>query len=231
MKRPSSALAERDDPERVGVARMGHHREPEVGRQVAGDLLPRRRPVVRAIDAAVVALVERLRLAGGHRELVDALAGLREAVLRVELGADADVARLPRLAAVARLEDADGRDPDPRPVGVGRVGDDRVQDQPAGARPPGRSRRVVGQALDMPPGRAAVVAAEEAGRFDAGEQPAIGRRREAPDRSSSARRRRRRSARPTNASRSRRRPRSARPPARTRRSRRRPGARRSRARR
>ena len=161
-----------------GCAAIG---EPEIGRQVAGDLLPGGRPVVRAIDAVVVALVERLRLTGGHRELVDALAGLRIGSRRVEFGADADVARLPGRAAVAGLEDADGRDPDPRPVRVGRVGDDRVQDQPAGARLPGRPRRVVGQALDVPPGRAAVLAAEEAGGLDPGEQRAIGRRRERPD--------------------------------------------------
>ena len=158
----------------VRVARVGDEREPEVGRQAVGDLLPGLRPVVRAVDAAMVPLVQRVRLTRRHRELVDALPGHREAVLGVELRADADVARLPRDAAVARLEDADRGDADPGPVGVGRVGDDRVEDEPAGTRPPGRAGRMVGQALDVRPGRPAVGAAEQPGRLDAGED---GRRR------------------------------------------------------
>ena len=99
-------------------------------------------PSVERYMPAVVLLVERLGLAGRHRELVDALAGLRVRV-RAEVGADALVARLPGRAAVARLEHADRRDPDPRPLRVGRVRDDRVEDQPAGAGLPGRAGLVV----------------------------------------------------------------------------------------
>ena len=150
--------------------------------------------VVGAVDAAVVLLVERVRLAGRHGELVDALPGDRDTGLGYELGADADVARLPRRAAVARLEHADRGDPDPGPRRVGRVGDDRVQDQAAGARA-ARSAGVgwFGQALDVRPGRAAVVAPEQPGRLDAGEQRAVRGRREAPDRRDRLGRRRRRS--------------------------------------
>ena len=61
--------AERDDPAGIGVARVGDHGEPEVGRQALADLLPGLRAVVGAIDPIVVPLVERVGLAGGHREL------------------------------------------------------------------------------------------------------------------------------------------------------------------
>ena len=62
-------------------------------------------------------------------------------------------ARTPRCAApsvappsrVSKTPTA--RDPDPRPLGIGRVRDDRVEDQPAVAGLPGRAGRVVRQAL------------------------------------------------------------------------------------
>ena len=166
----------------------------------AGDLLPGRRAVVGAVDAVVVALVERLGLAGGHRELVDALAGLGE------VGPSGlNSARTPTLrashdvAAVARLEDADGRDPDPRPVRVGRVGDDRVEDEPAGARPPGRpaSGGWSGPRRGVQVAPPSSLRKRPAGSTPASSAPS-GRRRERPDRLDRLGRRRRRSARPTN---------------------------------
>ena len=57
----------------------------------------------------------------------------------------------------------------------------RMEDQPGAARPPVRPRRVVAQALDVPPGLAAVVAPEQPGRLDAGVEAARGRG-HAPDR-------------------------------------------------
>src|SRR3972149_4053301 len=109
---------ERDRPDRPGVAGMGGHREAEVGWQPGADLLPLAAAVGRAVDAAVGLLVEVLAAGGGHDQLVDALAELGVAVLGVELGPDALVARLPCRPTVPRLERADGRDPDPHAVAI-----------------------------------------------------------------------------------------------------------------
>ena len=131
--------------------------------------------VVGPVDAAVVLLVERLGLARGRDELVDALAELRGRAGH-EVGPDAAVARLPRRSAVAGLEGPDGGDADPHPLRVGGVGHDRVEDEAAVAGLPRRPRRVLGQAGHVRPGRAVVVAPEEPGRLDAGEDRAVGSR-------------------------------------------------------
>ena len=178
---PSAVRAvERDDPERLRVARMGDQREPEVARQPVGaQVRPGETAVGRAVHPAVVLLVERLGLVGGHRELVDALAGDRIPV-GVEVRANTAVARLPGCAAVTRLEHADGRDPDPCPRRIRRVRHDRVQDQATGARLPRRAGLVLGEASDVLPGRAAIRAPEEPGWLDAGEDRPVWRRRKAP---------------------------------------------------
>src|SRR5207244_12321908 len=67
---------QRDDVHRLGLARVDRRREAELGRQPRGDLLPARAAVVAAVDAAVVLLVQPLRPAGRHLQVVDALAGL-----------------------------------------------------------------------------------------------------------------------------------------------------------
>ena len=103
------------------------------------------------------------------------------AVARVEVGAHALVAQVPGLAAIGRLERAHRRDADPHPVVVGWMGHDRVQAQAAVARLPLRPRRVLAQACDVAPGLPAVIAAEQAGRLDAGIERAV-RGRQVPDR-------------------------------------------------
>ena len=165
---------QRDHPGRQRVARVGDHREAELARQAGRDVLPGQPAVRRAVLAAVVLLVEPLRVAGGHDQLVDALAGLR-VWIRHEVGPDAVVARLPGRPAVARLERADRRDRHPHPVRVGRVGDDRVEDEPAGARLPRRAGGVVREALDVGPRPSAVVAPEQPGWADARVDGAVGR--------------------------------------------------------
>ena len=152
---------ERDRPDRPRIAWVGDHREAELAGQTGGDLLPREAAVERAVLAAVVLLVEVLWLAGGHDQLVDALPGDRHRI-RLKSARTPRVARLPGRPAVARLERAHGRDRHPHPIRVGRVGDDRVEDEPAGAGLPGRARGVVGQALDVGPGPPAVIAPEQA---------------------------------------------------------------------
>ena len=110
--------------------------------------------------------------------------------------AHADVARLPGHAAIARLEDADGRDPDPGPV-PGRSGGGRSCGGSARRRPGARSG---GSGGSVRPSTCGHVAPPSSLRNrPAGSTPAkmraVGRRRQAPDRRDRRRRRRRRSAR------------------------------------
>ncbi len=107
-------------------------------------------------------------------ELVDADAGLGVRVGQV-VGPDALVARLPGGAAVVGLEDAHRGDADPHPGGIGGMGHDGVEDEPAVAGLPVRSGGMVAQAGHVRPGRAAVVGAEEAGRLDARVEGVAGR--------------------------------------------------------
>ena len=153
---------------------MGDHREAELAGQSRGQVVPRPAAVVRAVLAAVVLLVEPLGRPGGHHQLVDALAGLRRRAGH-EVGPDALVARLPGRPAVGRLERPDGRDRDPHPIRVGRVGTIEWRISPPAPGCPGRSAGVVRQALDVGPGPAAVIAPEQAGDPDAGVDRAVGR--------------------------------------------------------
>ena len=133
-----------------------------------------RPPSIRAVLAAVVLLIEPLRFAGGHDELVDALTGLG-------CGSGRKSARTPRLrgsqvappSRVSKVPTAEIADP--HPLGIGRVGDDRVEDEAAGAGLPGRAAGMVRQALDVGPRPAAVVAPEEPRGADAGEHRPMGR--------------------------------------------------------
>src|SRR3954464_7818698 len=146
---------------------MDRQREPEVGRQIAGDLGPCRTAVLRTVDTAVVLLEEPCGIAGIDVQLVHALAevGRRSGV---EVRADTLVAGLPRRAAVGCLERADGRDADPHVIGVRWIERNRMQDQAAGSGHPLRAARMVAQSSDVRPRLAAVVAAEETSRLDAG---------------------------------------------------------------
>ena len=145
---------------------MGDQREAEVARQpVRAEVSPGEAAVGGAVHPAMVLLVERLGLAGGHRELVNALA--RDGIpIRVEVRPHTGVARLPGRAAVARLEYAHGRDADPRPGRVRGMRDDRVEDQAAGAGLPRRAGLMLCEAADVLPGRATIRAPEQPGRLD-----------------------------------------------------------------
>src|SRR4051794_18742483 len=106
---------------------MGRGREAEARRQAVLDALPALAAIVRAVHAAMVLLVEPVRLSRRHDEVVHALAELRIfLVVGQEVGACALVARLPVLSAVGRMEDAGGRDADPDPVLVLWVRDERM---------------------------------------------------------------------------------------------------------
>ena len=119
---------------------------------------------------------------GRHHQAVHALAEFRIALLLgQEVGARAAVARLPGVAAVGGVEHAGRGDADPdllRVVADASTSECRIS--PAPPRLPVRPRRVFAQAVDMPPGLAAVVAAEQPGRLDAGVEAAVRRRRSRP---------------------------------------------------
>ncbi len=66
---------------------MDSKREPEAGRQPGGYVAPVVAGVVAAIDAAVVLLIEDLRIAGVYRQMMDALSHCRRFV-RKEVGDD-----------------------------------------------------------------------------------------------------------------------------------------------
>src|SRR5262245_17457560 len=98
-------------------------------------------------------------------QLVHALPDLGEWVVREEVGCDARVRRLPRLAAVLGAECAGRRDGDVHPVRVLRIELDGVAAHPAGAGVPLVAGLVPDEALNRLPGLAGVVAPEEdAGR-------------------------------------------------------------------
>ena len=172
-------MAERHHPGGLRVPRVGADHEPELGREARADVLPAAPAVGGSVNAAVVLLVEAIRIAGGHHELVDALAGLRVGVRRVAVG-HAAVSRLPARAAVLGGERADRADRDPHPIRV--VGWGTIVWQmspPAPGDQPGPAR-VVAEGRHVGPRGAVVVAAEEAGRLDAGVDRAV-RRRDVPD--------------------------------------------------
>ena len=162
---------------------MRRRGEAEGGGQAGLDAPPAAPAVVAPVHAAVVLLVQAVRHAGRHRQPVHALAVFRVALaLRQVVAADPAVARLPGVAAVRGVEDAGAGDADPELALVRGVRHQRVQDQPAAAGLPVRPRRVVAQPGDVPPARAAIVAAEQPGRLDAGVQRAAGPLRQAPHR-------------------------------------------------
>src|SRR4029079_11612225 len=142
---------EGDHPAGVRITRMGAEDEPELGAQALADVLPGPGAVGRSVDPAVVLLVEAVRLARRHHELVDALARFGVGVRRVAVD-DAAIPRLPRGPAVFGRKRPDRTDRDPHLLGVGGAGDDRVADQAARSGLPARPARMLAQALHMPPG-------------------------------------------------------------------------------
>ena len=111
-----------------------------------------------------------------------ALAEFRIALaLGQEVGARALVARRPGRAAVAGVEDARRRNRHPDPLRIVGIEHDRMQDQPAAAGLPIRTRRWSRRPFDRREALAAVVADEQARRLDADVKTAV-RERHAPRR-------------------------------------------------
>ena len=126
----------------------------------------------------VVLLVEQVAVARGTFDVVHAEPGVpvggrrRMGVALTGGGVRQVVAPLPGHPTVLGGEDAGGRDPDPHPLRILGVGDDRVQDEPRGAGPPLGGRRVVAQALDRLPRHAVVVADQQGRRLGPRVEPA-----------------------------------------------------------
>ena len=136
--------------------------------------------VVRAVDAAVVLLEQHLGAVGMQASLwthwpVSGRASGRKSARTPWFWATQ------RRAAVAGVERAHGRDADPHPVRVGRVGHDGMEDEAAVAGLPPRADGCAPQARDVRPGDAAVVAPEQARGLDARVERAVGGR-DVPDR-------------------------------------------------
>src|SRR5439155_12719874 len=68
---------ERDDVNRVGVARVGGHAEPEVRGNSVGNVAPRVTAVVAPVQSPVILQIEAVRPGGVSHDLVHALAELR----------------------------------------------------------------------------------------------------------------------------------------------------------
>src|SRR5690606_27175927 len=116
-----NVTVERQEVERLALARMDCRREAEGGRQPLLYALPCPAAVLAAVHAAVVLLVEKIAAARRLHEAVHALAEFGIAlVLWHEIGTGAFVARLPRPTTVLSIEDAGRRDADPDAGFVGR---------------------------------------------------------------------------------------------------------------
>jgi hypothetical protein len=145
--------------------RVDLDREPEVGRQVAADLVPRLAGVVAAHDVPVLLHEQHLRTRRVHRDAVHAVADLG-GLLRDAFGPQAAVHRAPVLAGVVGPKRARSGDRDEHPPGIDGIEDDRVQAHPTGAGLPGRPGAVAAQAGELLPGLPAVDRAEQGGVLD-----------------------------------------------------------------
>ncbi len=110
-----------NDVDRVRLVRAHGDREPEVGRQVPADLVPRVAGVVAAHDVPVLLHEQHARPRRVHREAVDAVADLGPA-LGDARGVQAAVHRSPRLPAVGRAEQGGVLHPSVGRVRIGQRG-------------------------------------------------------------------------------------------------------------
>ena len=119
MRKMLRVALDRNDVDRFRFVRMHVDHEPEVGGQVAADLVPRVAGVVAAHDVPVLLHEKHVRTRRMHRDPVDAVADLRGRVGDV-LRFQPLVDRPPRLAGVVGAERARGRDGDEDPPGIAR---------------------------------------------------------------------------------------------------------------
>src|SRR5690606_15209995 len=174
---------ERQKVERVRITRMRRGREPKARRQPVLDAHPASTAVITAIHSAVVLLVQPVWLAGRHDHAMHALSVFGVSlILRQVVTPYALIARLPRLAAIFSVERASRRNGDPHLLFVGGMENNGMEDQAAATRLPVRPRGVIAEPHNVLPCLAAIIAAEEARRFDTGIKHPIFRRGETPTR-------------------------------------------------
>ena len=104
---------------------------------------------------------------GCNGKAVDAVSDLGVRIGELEVGLQAAVDRLPRLAAIFRAECTCSRDGDEKPFGVARVLQDGVQAHPTRARRPEVAFDAA-QLRQLLPGRSAVARAEQGRVFHTG---------------------------------------------------------------
>ena len=122
----------RNDVDGRRIVRVDLEREAELRWQAGRQVDPLPSTIVGAVHAAMVLLIERVGRRRIELQLVDAVPELGRGAGN-EVGANALVARGPGQSAIDRLERAGGRDRDPQPLRRRWMGDDRMQDQAAGA--------------------------------------------------------------------------------------------------
>src|SRR5579883_1824909 len=168
-------LHRRDEPGRLGVARMGGDGEAEFRGPDRRHLAPIGAAILRAEDAVVMLTPEDVGMGGAAGEAMDVLGDRLLAQLRRHVfGTHAAVDDAPGGAAIAARPDARRRDADPDVVGGARIDEDRVDAGllAAGDAEPFPPLRHAPQRLDEGPALAAVIGAEEPARHGAGPEPA-----------------------------------------------------------
>src|SRR5229473_4448531 len=141
---------ERQRIDRVQIVGMHRHRKSKVRWYAPGDVAPRIAAIVAAVQSEMVLEKQAIRARGVAHHLVHALAKLR-ILLGQELRPDSLVAGFPRAAAIHRPVNPGGGDRHQHPLGVRRVGDDRMQAQSPASRLPSASMRMIEKSADQRP--------------------------------------------------------------------------------
>src|SRR6185437_6628317 len=146
-----------------------------VGQFADGETILHHLPAVAAVDAlvhaAMLLTVEDVRVLRIVRHAVNALAGRGRRGIHRRI--DALVLRRPGLAAIVAAEEAGGGNARPDTVGILRVGENGVAAEAAESGRPILAPGLLVESVDRLPGGAAILAREQAGFRDAGEERAV----------------------------------------------------------
>jgi hypothetical protein len=146
------------------------NREPEVGRQVATDLMPRIASVVAPHHVPVLLHEQDVGSRRMQGQAMHAMADLGRRIGNHPLGPQTPVLRRPGLPRVVSAEHPGGRDGDEHPVQIARVREHRVQTHPPSPRLPLGTRLVATQAGELLPALPAIGRAEQRRVLDPGVQ-------------------------------------------------------------
>src|SRR5690242_13613155 len=149
---------------------MYDERKSEHGRKTLRDIDPRIAAVVAAINPGMILQVDAIGIFRVVTHLVRALGTKMRRVRRtVVTHDDALIAPRPRLAAVVAAISAGRRDTNNHALRIVRIGQNRMQTEPAESRHPVGTLRMVEQRVHWVKCLAAIVGAVERGGIDAGE--------------------------------------------------------------